>query len=91
MNPTTPQTELTPPPHGGTPSPLLKADGQLAQVGWSRQPFRQRKEVHFRHGSFSAGFGKVAPVDRSEPCQGKLPDQCLGLRLRESLFNLGLI
>jgi hypothetical protein len=37
MNPTTPQTELTP-PHGGTSSPLLKADGSLAQVGWSRQP-----------------------------------------------------
>ena len=37
MNTTTPQTELTP-PHGGTPSPLLKADGTLMQVGWSRQP-----------------------------------------------------
>jgi hypothetical protein len=32
MNPTTPQAELT------QPSPLLKPDGSLAQVGWSRQP-----------------------------------------------------
>src|SRR5512136_3325318 len=31
------QTELTPPP-SGAPSPLLNADGQLTQVGWSRQP-----------------------------------------------------
>lgn len=37
MNPTTPQIELTPPPRGA-PSPLLTAAGQLAQVGWSRQP-----------------------------------------------------
>jgi hypothetical protein len=32
MNTTTPQAELT------QPSPLLIADGQLTQVGWSRQP-----------------------------------------------------
>src|SRR5512135_1250055 len=32
MNTTIPQAELT------RPSPLLKANGQLAQVGWSRQP-----------------------------------------------------
>jgi hypothetical protein len=32
MNPTTPQIELA------QPSSLLKADGSLAQVGWSRQP-----------------------------------------------------
>ncbi len=38
MNDSLPQTELTQPPHGGAPSPLLTPDGQLAQVGWSRQP-----------------------------------------------------
>ncbi|CAG0935185.1 hypothetical protein TFLX_04017 [Thermoflexales bacterium] len=32
MNTTAPQTELT------QPSPLLAANGQLTQVGWSRQP-----------------------------------------------------
>src|SRR5512135_2570871 len=32
MNTTIPQAELT------RPSPLLKANGQLTQVGWSRQP-----------------------------------------------------
>jgi hypothetical protein len=43
MNPTSPQTELT------QSSPLLATDGQLTQVGWSRQPLLDcnLEQAHF--------------------------------------------